>query len=124
MLSIAAKYVSRSRSPPSGDEYCRAEFCAFCTRSGVAGCDDKKSCARGSSEVLPAFIAALRSIALRKREAPSGSKSGGAELLRGREARHRQFSFRKRQRGEIRIVAHIRHHTRDNGRLARLIFPD
>jgi hypothetical protein len=45
-------------------------FCAFCTRSGVAGCDDRKSCARGSSEVLPAFIAALRSIAVRKRAAP------------------------------------------------------
>ena len=55
---------------PRGEVYCRAVFCAFCTRSGVAGCDDRKSCARGSSEVLPAFSSALRSIEVRKRAAP------------------------------------------------------
>ena len=62
-LAVAlAAFAARSIAAPMA--------CAFCTRSGVAGCDDRKSCARGSSEVLPAFSAALRSIAVRKREAP------------------------------------------------------
>src|SRR5437660_367113 len=58
--------------------------CAFCTRSGVAGCDEVKSCARGSSELLPAFSSALRSIAERKRVEPAvvvGAAIAGQDAL-------------------------------------------
>ena len=49
----------------------RASFCAFLTRSGVAGCEERKSGARGSIRAwLAALSSALRPIELRKRTAP------------------------------------------------------
>ena len=46
------------------------------------------------------------------------------ELLRAREACHRQLGFRQRQRGEIGIVAHVGHHAGDDRGLTRLVLAD
>ena len=48
----------------------------------------------------------------------------GLELLRAREARHRQFGLRQRQRGQIRIVAHVGDDAGDDGGLPRLVLAD
>ncbi len=48
----------------------------------------------------------------------------GLELLRAREARHRQFGLGQRQRREIRIVAHVGDDAGHHRGLPRLVFPD
>ena len=48
----------------------------------------------------------------------------GLEFLRAREARHRQFGLRERQRGQIRIVAHVGDDAGDDGGLPRLVLAD
>ena len=48
----------------------------------------------------------------------------GLELLGAGEARHRQFCLRKRQRGQIRIVAHVGDDAGDDGGLPRLVVAD
>ena len=48
----------------------------------------------------------------------------GLEFLRPRKARHGQLGLGQRQRGEIRIVAHVGDHAGDDGGLARLVLAD
>ena len=48
----------------------------------------------------------------------------GLELLGAGKARHRQFGFGERKGGEVRIVAHVGYHARDDGGLSRLVLPD
>ena len=48
----------------------------------------------------------------------------GLELLRAREARHRQFGLGQRQRGQIRIVAHVGDDAGHHGGLPRLVLAD
>ena len=48
----------------------------------------------------------------------------GLEFLRAREARHRQFGFRQRQRRQIGVVAHVGDDTGHHRSLPRLVFPD
>ena len=48
----------------------------------------------------------------------------GLEFLRAREARHRQFGFRQRQRRQIGIVAHVGDDAGHHRRLPRLVFAD
>ena len=48
----------------------------------------------------------------------------GLEFLRAREARHRQLGLGQRQRGQIRIVAHVGDDAGDDRGLPRLVFAD
>ena len=48
----------------------------------------------------------------------------GLEFLRARKARHGQLGFCQRQRGQIRIVAHVGDHAGDDGGLPRLVLAD
>ena len=48
----------------------------------------------------------------------------GLEFLGAREARHRQLGLGQRQRGEIRIVAHVGDDAGDDRRLPRLVLAD
>ena len=58
-----------SRSSLCGDEYCRAVACALWIRFGVAGCDDRKSCARESLSARP-FSSGVAFHRGEEREAP------------------------------------------------------
>ena len=48
----------------------------------------------------------------------------GLEFLRAREARHRQFGLRQRQRGQIGVVAHVGDDAGHHRRLPRLVLAD
>ena len=134
MLSIAARYVSRSRSPPSR----RGEL----PRRVLRVLHPLRRCRMRRQKILRARIerglAGLqRGIALHRGQETRGAvgvelgarrnadaDAVGLELLGAREARHRQFCFRERQRRQIGIVAHVGDDAGDDGGLARLVLAD
>ena len=107
-------------------------FAAFSIRSGVAGCDDRKSSERGS-ELLADRKPPKLLMEVRKRDRPMriiarprGDADADAvrlELLRAREARKGELRFRERERAR-RIVHRADGRIGDDGRAARLAFAD
>ena len=123
--------------PPSvaGARYCRALASASVMRSGVAGCDERKSGAAGL--MAPDLFRLELGIVLHRGEEAHGAvrivtgarcdadaDRVGFEFLRPRKARQRELGFGKRQRAGCRIADHIGDDAADEIGLPGLLLAD
>ena len=124
---------SRSRLPPPGPVNWRALICALRTRSGVAGCDDRKSGMRVDRRRRWLAAAQIGLASERGQEAHRAERivagargdadadAVGLELLRAREGRERDLRLRQRERVHVRIGAEIVEHAADQRDLPRAV---